>query len=181
MQRFKNILVFTDAGPSSKVVLERSAALAKRNGAQLTALSVLESLPRESQRLFGAVHPADLWEWAVVERQQKLDRSVAGSWDNNPNFTTKVLSGSPSIEVIKEVLRRNHDIVLMAAEGESGVKDVLFGCTPTHLMRECPCPVWVMKSAQCTRDGRVMAAVDPMTTDPGHESLNHRSCSSPPR
>ena len=118
MQRFKSILVFTNSGPRVRVVLERAVALTKRNGAQLTALSVLESLPRELQRLSGLIHPADLWEVAVLERQQKLDGLVARSWNKNLNFTTKVLGGLPSIEVIKEVLRRNHDLVLMAAEGE---------------------------------------------------------------
>ncbi len=52
MQRFKNILVFTDGGPRSRVALERAAALAKSNKARLTALSVLESLPVELQVSF---------------------------------------------------------------------------------------------------------------------------------
>ena len=65
-------------------------------------------------------------------------------------FTAKVLGGSPFIEVIKEVLRQGHDLVMMAAEGEGGVEDALFGSTSTHLMRKCPCPVWVMKSGRLT-------------------------------
>ena len=60
MQRFKKILVFTDGGPRSRVALDRAAALAERNKAQLTALSVLESLPRELHCLMAAVHPSDL-------------------------------------------------------------------------------------------------------------------------
>ena len=174
MRRFKNILVFTDGDARSEVALDRGAALAERNGAQLTAVSVLESLPRELQRLSAAAHPADLWDLALRERKERLDRVVAGSWNENQSFATKVLCGSPITEVIKEVLQQGHDLVVMAAEGEGGVKEVLFGNVSTQLMRRCPCPVWVMKSGQRARYERVMAAVDPITADGGHESLNHK-------
>ena len=172
MQRFKNILVFTDGGPRSRVALERAAALAESNKARLTALSVLESLPVELQRLIAAIHLADLWEQAVKERKQKLDRLVSRVWGENVDFTTKVLGGSPFIEVIKEAVRQEHDLVMMAAEGEGGVRDVLFGSTSTHLMRKCPCPVWVMKSGRARRYARVLAAVDPAPSDQDHNSLN---------
>ena len=172
MERFKNILVVTDGSPRSRGVLDRAAALAKKNGAQLTALSVLESLPRELLRLSVAVDPADLWEVAVKERQQKLDRLLARSWKENADFSAKVLGGSPFIEVIKEVLRQGHDLVMMAAEGQGGVEDALFGSTSTHLMRKCPCPVWVMKSGRLRRYARVLAAVNPAPSAKDHNSLN---------
>ena len=119
-----------------------------------------------------AVDPADLWEVAVKERKQKLDRLVARAGRRMPALPTKVLGGSPFIEVIKEVLRQEHDLVMMAAEGEGGVRDALFGSTSTHLMRKCPCPVWVMKSGRRRRYARVLAAVDPAPSDQDHNSLN---------
>lgn len=171
MQRFKNILVFTDGDSRSRVVLERASALATRNKAHLTVLSVLESLPRELQRLGAAVDLTELCEVAVKERRQKLDRLAARSSKEN-GFTAKVLGGSPFIEVIKEVLREGHDLVMMAAEGEGGVIDALFGSTSTHLMRKCPCPVWVMKAGRLRRYARILAAVDSAPSDQDHTSLN---------
>lgn len=170
MQRFKNILVFTDGTTHSSVAVERAAALAEKNKARLTAVSVLEWLPRELQRMVAAVHPSDLWELAVDERKRTLDRMVARA--SNVEFTTKVLGGSPFIEMIKEVLRNEHDLVMMAAEGGSGVKDVLFGSTSTHLMRKCPCPLWVTTSGRPKQYVRVLAAVDPVPSDEDHNSLN---------
>lgn len=41
-----------------------------------------------------------------------------------------------------------------------------------HLMRKCPCPVWVMKPTQRRRYKRVLAAVDPVPSDEQHNSLN---------
>ncbi len=172
MQRFKNILMLTDGGRRSTAALERAAALAERNRAKLTVLSVLESLPRELQRMMAAVHPADLWELAVEERRRQLKRLVARAGRENAGFTTKVVGGSAFIEVIREVLRVEHDLVMMAAEGEGGVTDALFGSTSTHLMRKCPCPVWVTKSGRPRRYARVLAAVDPAPSDQVHDTLN---------
>lgn len=172
MQPFKNILVFTDGDARSRVALDRAAALADENGAHLTALSILESLPCELQRLIAAVHPADLCDVAIKERWQKLDRLAARTWNGNAGFTTKVLGGSPFIEVIREVLRQEHDLPMMVAEGQGGLKDILFGSTSTHLMRKCPCPVWVMKPGRLRRYASVLAAVNPALSDADHNSLN---------
>ena len=115
----QNILVVsTDGSPRSRGALDRAATLAEENGAQLTALSILESLPRDLQRLGAVVDVADLWEVAVKERRQKVAGLIARSWKQNGSVTAKVLGGSPFIEVIKEVLRQGHDLVIMAAEGK---------------------------------------------------------------
>lgn len=172
MQRFRNILVLTDGSSRSRVAVERAATLAQISKARLTALSVLEGLPREWLQLTAAVHPADLWDVVAKERRQRLDRLVAGAWTENAGYPTKVLVGSPFIEVIKEVIRQKHDLVMMVADGEGGVRDVLFGATSTRLMRKCPCPVWVLKSGRRRNYARVLAAVDPAPSDADHTSMN---------
>lgn len=172
MQRFKNIQLVTDCEDRSLAALERAVALAQRNQAQLTVISVRESLPRELQRLMLALHPEDLWQIAADERREQLERFVARVRQGEVTVAVRILCGTPFLEIIREVLRNQHDLVMMTAEGNGGVKDVLFGSTSMHLMRKCPCPVWVANPAQGTRYARVMAAVDPMASDLGHQSLN---------
>ena len=174
MQRFKNILLVSDGEERNIAGLERAGALAGRNQAQLTVVSVVESLPLELQRLMAAVHAADLWQLAVEERRERLERFVARVWQGEVRLASKILLGTPFLEVIREVLRNQHDLVMMTAEGKSGIKDILFGSTSMHLMRKYPYPVWVMKPEQHTRYARVMAAADPMATDVRHQSLNHK-------
>jgi universal stress protein E len=69
--------------------------------------------------------------------------------------------GTPFMEIIREVLRKKHDLVIMTAEGSAGLRERLFGSTSMHLMRKCPCPVWVMRSNKQKRYARILAAVDP--------------------
>jgi hypothetical protein len=55
---------------------------------------------------------------------------------------------APFIAIIREVLWNGHDLVMITAENRRSLKNVLFGTTTMHLMRKCPCPVWVMKPDQ---------------------------------
>ena len=172
MQRFKNILLVADGEEPNMTTLGRAIALAGRNQAQLTVVSVLESLPRELMRLIAALHPEDLWRIAADERREQLERFVARIQQGEVTVTVRILCGTPFLEIVREVLRNQHDLLMMTAEGKGGVKDVLFGSTSMHLMRKCPCPVWVMKPGQRRRYARVLAAVDPVPSDEQHNSLN---------
>ena len=62
----------------------------------------------------------------------------------------------------------------MAAEGKGGIKEKLFGTTSLHLMRKCPCPVWIHKPTQSARYRRILAAVNPRDPDPIKEGSNRK-------
>ena len=48
----------------------------------------------------------------------------------------------------------------------------MFGSTAMHLMRKCPCPVWVMKPGQSQRYARILVAVDVTASDTKENTLN---------
>lgn len=83
---------------------------------------------------------------------------------------TKVLVGTPFLEIIREVLRSRHDLVVKAAEG--GRRALLFGNTDLHLLRKCPCPVWIDNPGHHARYARILAAVDPDPFDERRNVLN---------
>jgi nucleotide-binding universal stress UspA family protein len=51
---------------------------------------------------------------------------------------------------------------------------MLFGSTAMHLMRKCPCPVWVVKKGENERYDRIIAAVDPDPSDEQRNQLNFK-------
>jgi nucleotide-binding universal stress UspA family protein len=85
---------------------------------------------------------------------------------------SKILSGRPFLEIIREVLRGEHDLVMTTAKGRSNLRERFFGSTTMHLMRKCPCPVWVVKRSQPEGQTRILAAVDPDPLDPERHALN---------
>ena len=171
MKRFKNILLFLQPG-ASKALLRRAAHLAKTNQARLTLVDVIEELPRDMRMLLVAATPMELQKIVIQERMKYLEPTVAGLGREGVQAGVDILTGTPFLAIIRQVLRQKHDLVIMAADGRSGLKGQLLGSTSLHLMRKCPCPVWVMKPTWRERFHRILAAVDPVGGEEAANLLN---------
>jgi nucleotide-binding universal stress UspA family protein len=172
MKRFKNILLLSREGAGERATLARAVVLAKQNGARLTLVEVVEDLPRELRMLITAMPAIHLEKVVLKERIERLQAIVAPLVEDGVRASSTVLYGTPFLEIIREVLRQKYDLVILTAEGGSGVKERLFGSTSLHLMRKCPCAVWVMKPSRSRRYHRIIAAVDPDPADPERTALN---------
>ena len=104
-------------------------------------------------------------ERIVEEESQRLEQWLDFIRQRGVPAGGKMLYGTAFLEIIREVLRNGHDLVMTAAEGRAALKDRLFGSTAMHLMRKCPCPVWVVKPTQPETHTRILAAVDPYPAD----------------
>jgi nucleotide-binding universal stress UspA family protein len=111
-------------------------------------------------------------EHIVEEESQRLDQWVDFARRSKVPVDGKMLYGTPFLEIIREVLRNAHDLVMITAEGRRGLRRRPFGSTAMHLMRKCPCPVWVVRPTQPERYTRILAAVDPTSSDEGPYAVN---------
>ncbi len=102
----------------------------------------------------------DIQERIKQEEQHSLQQFISGFQQAGIQTKSKTIIGVPFIEIIREVLRGHHDLVMISAEGREGLKGSPFGNTTMHLMRKCPCPVWVIKPGQPKQFSRILAAVD---------------------
>lgn len=174
MRRFKNILLFATGKANEKTALERAVALAKRNQAQLTVMGVPEELSSEIMTQITLMSSVEFRAFVIQERTEALEQFVAPARQENISIDVKVLFGTPFLEIIREVLRHQRDLVMMTAEGKGGLKEMLFGSTTMHLMRKCPCPVWVMKPTRRKHHARILAAVAPNPQDEVQTQLNRK-------
>ena len=172
MQRFKNILLVYDGTEKGKSTLDRVVNLATRNQARLTIIDVIDGIPQDYQMLIAAQHPQEIMEFVVKKQKEHLEQYIVPFLEAGLKVTTKVLVGKEFIEIIREVLRNNHDLVIKTARGKGGVRDILFGSIAMHLMRKCPCPVLVMKPGRSRRYSRILAAVDVTPTEAKVNTLN---------
>lgn len=174
MKRFKNILLVANRKAGGNITFRRAVALARRNQALLTVVGVLETWPDEMQKVTPTLPPKDIQEMARQELGEQLMQLTAPVKQEGLQVTTKVLCGKPFLEIIREVLRNQHDLVMMTAEGKGGLKEMLLGSTALHLMRKCPCPVWVLKPTQRSQYARILAAVDPDPYNEEKTALNYK-------
>jgi len=84
--------------------------------------------------------------------------------------------GIPLVEIIREVIAHDRDLVIKNASGDNRPQGRLFGSTDMHLLRKCPCPVWVLRPEERGKYKRIVAAVDfdPREPDDEETLLNRR-------
>jgi nucleotide-binding universal stress UspA family protein len=159
MKRFKNILFFADGVLQAGPAIERAVALARINDARLTVIDVIDG--QESSPLLQSRLGSDLNQILREHRRQMLEDMVQPFNEPDSLIYTQVLSGAPFIEVIRSVLRHRFDLVIKSARSPAGFSERLLGSTDMHLMRKCPCPVWIDGPAAALPYRRILAAVDP--------------------
>jgi universal stress protein E len=158
MQRFKDILFVAIPDAVNGTAMERAAVLADNNQARLTVVDIIDEIPSNAKLLDRSLSVVDLQKMIAAEHQEALQTLIT-PWNNNIEIQTKVLIGTPFMEIIREILRNGRDLVIKMAQSGS-LLDQVFGSDDMHLLRKCPCPVWLFKSSSPKTFQRILAAVD---------------------
>jgi universal stress protein E len=157
MKRFKNILVIPEHPAADDPALVRVAKLAAISGARVTVMWPLQE--DEMEEL--VIAEAETKELASIDDQ--LSVAVEPLRRHNIPVETRILTG-PSFEdiVVRELqLEHDHDLVMKVARAAHQDEQSLFGTTALHLLRRCPCPVWIVEPRRKGGEGNILAAVDP--------------------
>jgi nucleotide-binding universal stress UspA family protein len=172
MKRFKNILFVSKAGAGPETALLRAAELANLNGGRLTIVQMASPRPDAISSDLG-IQMDEFAQDAEQEQLGELSRLADASEAMGSRPNTRLLQGDPFLAIIQEVLRNGHDLVMKTSEGPTGgFRSRLFGSTDQHLMRKCPCPVWLFKGGEGEGFRSVLAAVDVGVG--GNPDLNRR-------
>ena len=142
MKRFKRILFVNDDKTSIKAALDRAVNLAKTNKALLTVVEVLEEFPTVMEMGIAPPDHRVLQELVYEESRRSLEDLIEPIKEEGVKISSKILGGTPWLEIIREVLRNNHDLVMITPQKKAKFKEMLFGTSTMHLMRKCPCPFW---------------------------------------
>jgi universal stress protein E len=169
MAVFRNILLLVDSNALCKEACERAITLAAEENARLTILNVIEAVP---ERLGSPADRSsmDLRDIGILDRYEKLEELAPKQ--ANLQFKINVVCGNPIAEVMQQVLRGQHDLVMVAEHSMSSSKPASLGPTTLKLIRKSGCPVWVISPSIAKGDIRIMAAVDPDPFDADRDALN---------
>jgi universal stress protein E len=171
MKRFKNILCIVSTDMQNTIAVEHAVKLAVKNQASLTVVEVIDEMPPDTTLFERTMSSIDLQAEIISEHQNRLQELVS-TLDHKIEIKTKVLTGILFLEVIYEVLRNQHDLVFKTAE--SGVLlNRVFGSDDMHLLRKCPCPLWLVKPESPKAYQTILAAVD-VDDDYPPDELNTR-------
>ena len=174
MKRFSNILIVVDERTDYSAALNRGATLAGKNQARLTVCAIVDTVPSEVRIGTVRVTPRQVLDVATARKQEWLEDTVNSVATDGVSIDKKVLFGKPFIEIIRQVLRNDHDLIIKCADADSRLREILFSSTDKHLMRKCPCPVWIIKPTERQKYLRILAAVDQDPEEPAKDTLNRQ-------
>ena len=106
----------------------------------------------------GGPTSTDLQKSMVSANTQDLEVLV-DPYRKKVDIQTKVLIGTLFLEIIREIIRNRHDLVIKVPEIIDWM-DRLFGSDDMHLLRKCPCPIWLIKPGTPKTYRRILATVD---------------------
>ncbi|HML94025.1 MAG TPA: universal stress protein [Thermodesulfobacteriota bacterium] len=173
MTGFKKILLVYSGKENGRDALERAFSIAKHNKSGLTIVWVVERIPERMDDFLEMVSVKELEKALVDERLSEIKNAIK-KYESRTKIKAevKVLTGKPQIEIIREVLRNKHDLVIKTAGGKGRAKDPLLGSVDIGLLRKCPSPVWMLKPSRSRKYSRILAAIDPDPTDQKTNELN---------
>ncbi len=173
MDRFRKILVSVDASQADEVPhsLIKAIQLAKETGAELRVVDVL-NIPSFVKQVFRGDDPAD--EIIANELEHNLKIMCRGEDAEGLKITTAVLRGRPFVEILREIESQGCDLLMRDVSGEQEAGSLFFGSLDMRLMRNCKCPVWLVKPRPVGFFERILAAIDPMPEGEAEERLNKR-------
>ncbi len=142
----------------NEVALNHAVTLANNNQAHLTIIQVVDKIPPNINLNGQPLSTKSFGEKSTAEQQKKL-QALVNTLEQKIQIHTKNLVGISFLEIIREVLRHKYDLVIKTAESGT-LLDRVFGSDDMHLLRKCPCPVWLIKSKSPKNYQRILAAVD---------------------
>jgi nucleotide-binding universal stress UspA family protein len=154
--QYQHVLAYLPPRVETAVGLDWAMCVARAHGARVTALDVVEAPAEPRSALRDHVITLDL-----EAHRRALEERLAPYQDGPERIEALLTVGKPSLEILRQVARGRHDLVVKAARGRDHGRPTLFGSTGMHLVRKCPAPVW-LTGHRPPRDRRgILAAVDP--------------------
>lgn len=160
MKQFKNILYIAEAraGQEQGNAMARAVSLAENNQANLTVMGVVPEVTAGFGMPPGGPISNKLQPFILSQKRSEMESLVAPYLERR-KIRIEILVGRMFLEVIQAVLRNQFDLLIKPAENPDFLER-LFGSEDMHLLRKCPCPIWLTGPNENPNYTCILAAVD---------------------
>ena len=166
--RLKSIIVGYDGFLRSETLPAMATALAQEHGAKLHLVHVASETPSQSWWSRNA-EALEAYEAELQSKEARLEALLTTSRKNGLEATSIIRKGSPHVELIREALAVEADLMIVTDEflhrkGKRG-----FGAVTMKLLRYCPIPVLAKRDSRKFRHREIVASLD---LDSTHDASN---------
>lgn len=172
MLDINHILVVLNREDTEQPALDRALWLAKALNADLTLMTATwDSYGDHSSRL-GEDTKSSIREAMLSRTQTWLDSFASLPECAGIKIATEVHWQKHLHDAALESLRNTTFDLVMKSTHKHGLLDRIFSHTDWNLMRHCPAPVMMVKSATPWKHNRILASIDATSDDKGHTLIN---------
>lgn len=146
--RFSTILVGIDGSESSIDAADYAIEMAKKDGAQVIALTV-NRIPLSS---YGLATPQDEVKQSkenedMQEFKEWLDKISQNAKQNSVQIKKEIINSQMSVEaaIVEYAESEGVDLIVIGTRGNSGIKNMLLGSIASGVVKYATCPVMVVK------------------------------------
>lgn len=168
MESFQRILAaidFSQGAPGTEARLNAAGAeaiptsfwIASKAGGRLTFFTVLD-IPHDGP--FSAEDRSRILREADRAARQTLEELVRRARQQGIEAESRLAQGKASVEIVRQVLRNQHDLVIAGAAERDVRWQFLLGSAIMKVVHHCPCPVWVAKPQAEKRPRNILIASD---------------------
>ena len=148
MTTISKILYPTDFSEYSKAALPYAINLPQQNHAELFCLHVVE-MPQEEYLTTEYMVPLNLphvpEDKILRTARARLEKFVAENLSEIDKITSRVLVGTPFVEIIRYAREQSIDLIVIGTHGHSALAAVLLGSVAEKVVRKAPCPVLTVR------------------------------------
>lgn len=153
--------VSEDVPASTSEAIQRAVWAAKANSAELCFLFVLPpdaaQLSYDKQMLLAEAEDYR----TVFDHAKEVLAVIANSASlSGVKTSSRVVLGTSWIEIIRQVIRSEQDLVVVGTRKRGPFSSMLFGHTGIKLLRKCPCAVWVTRPQPDEQIASILVAHD---------------------
>ena len=144
MIKLSNILIPTDFSEHSERAGEYACELARRFGAAIHLLHVIES-PIMAMPSPGAPLPDALLRDLQGDAEKQLHTWLSDQLKEVKEVTRLVKHGAPFVEIVRYGKDKNVDLIVLGTHGRGGLTHALIGSVAERVVRKAPCPVLTVR------------------------------------
>ncbi|MEQ9443764.1 MAG: universal stress protein [Cyclobacteriaceae bacterium] len=147
----KSILVPTDFSDQATYALDMAAAIARKSGANVQLLNVVEAPHGSSFSAMGEVTMPDASDnmyfvQMVDASKKKFDALAEGGKYADIKLEGLVEVGHPFEHISRTIAEHQVDLVVMGTQGTSGMEEIFVGSNTEKVVRRAKCPVLTVKT-----------------------------------
>lgn len=170
MIQAKNFIVLLDDIDKSKFAIQRIIEFAsKQKNTHLYFIKVVDSFFEIKKAL--NKNTSHIEKIFLREMKEKIS-VISPDTLKNLTMSFQIKEGVSFIEVIRQVILYKSDLLIIPeffSSTQNGFASNIF-----HIIRKCPCPVWVLRASKPKVKLRVLIATDIDQNDPVKASINNK-------